>query len=89
RVELDQTLTAHPDSLAAEAIQLGDDGKSLIYANAANAERTGIASLLRDINEAGLTVRDVDTSQSSLEDIFVSLVEKDGTASAPQQEVAQ
>ncbi|MGD1887523.1 MAG: ABC transporter ATP-binding protein [Cohaesibacteraceae bacterium] len=89
RVELDQTLTAHPDSLAAEAIQLGDDGKSLIYAYDANSDLTGIACLQRDIIEEGLTVRDVDTSQSSLEDIFVSLEEKDGTASAPQQEVAQ
>lgn len=88
RVELDQTLDTVPDALAGKAVTLTDDGRSLTYAYDANAERTGIASLLRDINEAGLTVRDVDTSQSSLEDIFVSLVEKDGERASSTEEAA-
>ena len=51
-----------------------DDGRSLEYAYDTSAQRTGITSLLRDLSAAGLVLRDVQTRQDSLEDIFVGLV---------------
>ena len=53
---------------------LGEDGRSLVYTYDIHAERTGITKLLNDIAAAGLVLRDVQTRQSSLEDIFVDLV---------------
>lgn len=68
---------------------MSGDGNSLVYTFDTNAERTGIASLLRDINAAGLSVRDVTTAQSSLEEIFVELVEEDSKSRAEQAEEDQ
>ena len=51
-----------------------DDGRALIYDYDTKGERTGITSLLGDLRTAGIRFSDLDTSQSSLEDIFVSLV---------------
>ncbi len=51
-----------------------DGGASLEYAYDTSAQRTGITSLLRDLSAAGLVLRDVQTRQDSLEDIFVGLV---------------
>lgn len=76
-VELDTALSAIPDTLSQYALSLSEDGSKIVYSFDTNAERTGIASLLRDINAAGLSVRDVVTAQSSLEQIFVELVEED------------
>ena len=79
--QLDVQLTAQlnevPQSLAAYDVSLGDDGWTLIYSYDTRAERTGITKLLSDVSAAGLQLRDVVTRQSSLEDIFVSLVQKD------------
>lgn len=63
-----------PALLAGQGLTLGAGGLSLVYAydNAGGRER--IAALLRTVNEAGLDFRDLETSQSSLEEIFVSLV---------------
>ena len=69
------------NSIAANAtevnvrIELAEDGRTLIYSYDTRGERTGITALLNDIAGAGLKLRDVQTRQSSLEDIFVSLVE--------------
>jgi ABC-2 type transport system ATP-binding protein len=76
-VELDTKLDAVPDALTDYALTLSEDGSRIAYTFDTNAERTGIASLLRDINAAGLSVRDVTTAESSLEEIFVELVEED------------
>ncbi len=76
-IDIDQTLETVPKTLSDYALELSDDGKSITYAYDTRAERTGIASLLRDVNAADLTVRDIHTDQSSLEEIFVSLVEND------------
>lgn len=74
-IDLDETLTSVPDALAHHALELGKDGRSLIYSYDTAAERTGITTLLGDVSKAGLVTRDVSTRQSSLEDIFVGLVE--------------
>ncbi|MEP5633658.1 MAG: ABC transporter ATP-binding protein [Tateyamaria sp.] len=76
-VQLASQLSAIPDSLSAYDLTLGDDGRTLIYSYDVKSERTGITKLLTDVAAAGLQLRDVVTRQSSLEDIFVSLVHKD------------
>ena len=67
-------LAAIPDSLSEHQLTLNGDGDVLIYTYDTNAERTGITTLLNDVAQAGLILRDVQTRQSSLEEIFVNLV---------------
>jgi len=67
-------LDAVPPSLAAYALHLANDGHELIYTYDTQAERTGITALLNDMRAANLTFKDLNTTQSSLEDIFVDLV---------------
>jgi ABC-2 type transport system ATP-binding protein len=55
-------------------LQLSADGSEMIYTYDAQGERTGITSVLKDLNDAGILFKDLHTSQSSLEEIFVSLV---------------
>lgn len=85
-VELDTNLKAIPEALTDYALTLSEDGSRMVYTFDTNAERTGIASLLRDINAAGLSVRDVTTAESSLEEIFVELVEEDSKNQPAQAE---
>ena len=73
-IELQAPIEAVPEALARYGLTLGEDGRTLDYAYDREAARTGITSLLRDLSDAGLTLRDVQTRQSSLEDIFVGLV---------------
>lgn len=73
-VELRQRIDAIPASLSAYALERAEDGMSLVYTYDVNAARTGITALLQAINDAGLVLRDLSTSQSSLEEIFVNLV---------------
>jgi ABC-2 type transport system ATP-binding protein len=75
RVELMQKLEAIPASLSDYNLEYDAETQTLIYSYEANGERTGIASLFGDLKEAGLIIRDIETRQSSLEDIFVGLVE--------------
>ncbi|MFD1882229.1 ABC transporter ATP-binding protein [Paracoccus pacificus] len=75
-IELDEKLDALPEGLDPKQVQLSGDGLSLVYEYDAHAERTGIARLLGDVAARGITVRDVATHQSSLEDIFLNLVEE-------------
>jgi len=77
RVELHDPVTAVPEALAGYGLRLEADGRHLVYAYDTQAERTGIVRLLRAIQEAGLQVADVETKQSSLEEIFVGLVSED------------
>ena len=65
---------AIPDSLARYKLARVNGGASLEYAYDTSAQRTGITSLLRDLSAAGLVLKDVQTRQDSLEDIFVGLV---------------
>jgi len=73
-VQLTTSIPAVPESLASYDLELGKDNQSLIYSYDTRGKRTGITSLLNDIAAAGLMLRDVQTRESSLEDIFVDLV---------------
>ena len=71
---LNAPLDRIPDSLAPYGLTLSADGTALVYSYDTKAEGTGITALLGAMNEAGVAFHDVQTTQSSLEDIFVSLV---------------
>ncbi len=77
RVDLVQAVKTLPKSLDDYTLELAPDGLSLNYHYSTNADGTGITRLLQALSEAGLSVRDIHTSQSSLEEIFVSLVRKE------------
>ena len=73
-LQLQQKLQALPAELSAFMLSIGEDGSTLIYDYDTKAERTGVATLLGELSRAGLRIRDLQTTQSSLEDIFVGLV---------------
>ena len=73
-IEIRQPIAAIPDSLGEYNLQLSDGGTHLTYSYDVKSERTGITSLLQSVNSAGLQLKDLHTSQSSLEEIFVNLV---------------
>ena len=73
-VILADPLTEVPAALAEWNVRLENDGHVLCYEFDSNAERTGIASLMRRLGELGISYKDLSTHQSSLEDIFVELV---------------
>ncbi len=73
-LQLQDPLAHIPPELAPYQIELVSGGNELIYTYDAQGERTGIIALLRDLNQAGIGFKDLHTTQSSLEDIFVSLV---------------
>jgi len=73
-ITLLQPMQAIPDTLADWDLSLQGDGKRLRYIFDAQAEHTGIPSLLRKLGEVGIAFTDLETSKSSLEDIFVDLV---------------
>ena len=76
-IELQEAAKAIPDSLSDLALTLSDDGMKLTYSYDAKQERTGITYLLSQLSEAGLRLKDLQTHTSSLEEIFVSLVNED------------
>jgi ABC-2 type transport system ATP-binding protein len=71
---LQKPLSALPKELAGWPLELEDDGRRLSYRFSAGAEDTGVPTLLRRLNEIGVDFKDLDTSTTSLEDIFVDLV---------------
>ncbi len=73
-LHLHDRLDAVPESLAAYGLEIGADGQELIFTYDTHAERTGITGLLRDMSDAGIGFSDLNTMQSSLEDIFVDVV---------------
>jgi ABC-2 type transport system ATP-binding protein len=73
-LQLQAPLSELPASLAAYRLKLEDDGEALVYSYDADAEQKGIADLLKALGAAGIQYRDLQTSQRSLEEIFVSLV---------------
>jgi ABC-2 type transport system ATP-binding protein len=75
-IALQEPMAAIPEALAEWHLALEDDGATLRYVFDAQAERTGIPSLLRKLAEMGIGFKDLETSKSSLEDIFVDLVER-------------
>ena len=76
RIELHEAITDLPPALAGYNLQLGPDGQSVVYHYDTAGGRTGITRLLNDLSAAGLHLRDIETKQSSLEDIFVGLVKE-------------
>jgi len=76
-IELRQSINSIPDSLKDYNLTLSDTGTHLTYSYDVKSERTGITALLQSVNTAGLQLKDLHTSQSSLEDIFVNLVNND------------
>jgi len=73
-LQLQSPLQAVPPELAEYSLSLSEDGTLLTYTFDAQSEHTGIAGLLRRLGEHGVDFKDLQTSQSSLEEIFVSLV---------------
>ncbi len=73
-LQLADPLKAVPKELADWSLQLSEDGAQLTYEFDAKADRTGVPSLLAAMRDAGVAFKDLDTHQSSLEDIFVGLI---------------
>ena len=74
-VELQEPLTAIPEALAPHGLALSADGLNLVHSYELDAGRTGITALFRDLDAAGIRLRDVNTRQSTLEEIFVDLTQ--------------
>jgi ABC-2 type transport system ATP-binding protein len=74
-IMMQQRIKAIPPALASWPLRLEAEGERLVYDFDANAPDTGIPRLLRDLGAAGIDYKDLETSRSSLEDIFVDLVE--------------
>jgi ABC-2 type transport system ATP-binding protein len=76
-LELRNPLTAIPEAFSRYALELSPDGGQLTYTYDNHAERPGVASLIRDLEAGGIQFRDIDTQNSSLEEIFVNLVRRE------------
>jgi ABC-2 type transport system ATP-binding protein len=76
-LHLDKKLERVPPELADYHLELSSDGNDLIYTYDTQGQRASIAALLEDLDKAGIRFKDLQTTQSSLEDIFVSLVRED------------
>jgi ABC-2 type transport system ATP-binding protein len=81
-LNLQEPLAAIPAELSEWSPTLKADGNELEYVFDSNLEQTGVPSLLRRLSDLGIAFKDLNTSQSSLEDIFVSLVHRDTGAAA-------
>jgi ABC-2 type transport system ATP-binding protein len=75
-LQLHGKLDEIPEELAQHRLELTPDGAELIYTYNTQTERAGITTLLADLNEIGIKFKDLQTKQSSLEDIFVSLMKE-------------
>jgi ABC-2 type transport system ATP-binding protein len=73
-LDLQKQLRTLPTELGNYRLEVADEGRQLIYTYDTQAERTGITALLQSLNEAGIRFKDLNTTQSSLEQIFVDLV---------------
>ena len=74
KIELQKKLNQLPKELSEKNIKLSDDGLSLTYIYDTKQKRTGITKLLSNLSNSGINLRDIQTDQSSLEEIFVNLV---------------
>ncbi|MCS6627462.1 ABC transporter ATP-binding protein [Roseibacterium beibuensis] len=81
-LNLQDPLETVPPELAEWNVTLRAEGHELEYVFDSNLEKTGVPSLLRKLSDLGVAFKDLNTSQSSLEDIFVSLVHRDTGAAA-------
>jgi ABC-2 type transport system ATP-binding protein len=73
-LQIQSKLDTLPPELAKFDLAISEEGDALIYDYDTKAERTGVATLLGELSRAGVRIRDLQTTQSSLEDIFVGLV---------------
>ncbi len=73
-IQLQEPLAMMPESLAKLGLRLEAEGTELVHTYDSQADRTGIATLMAAVNAEGLRVKDLSTSQSSLEDIFIGLL---------------
>jgi ABC-2 type transport system ATP-binding protein len=73
-LQLRDRLEEIPNALAGHDLELAEDGTELVYTYETQTERTGITTLLADLSKAGIKFNDLQTRQSSLEEIFVDLV---------------
>ncbi len=76
-LQLHHALDTIPDALRSHHLALANGGSELVYTYDSQGPRTGITHLLTDLAQAGIRFKDLDTTQSSLEDIFVDLVRRD------------
>ncbi len=76
-IELKEPITQLPESMGLHELHLSDDGHKLIYTYDTQGKSTGITALLQDMHAAGISMKDLNTTQSSLQDIFVNLVQAD------------
>ena len=74
KIDLQKSLKKLPKELDKKSVKLSDDGMRLTYVYDTKQKRTGIAKLLSDLSNSGINLRDIQTDQSSLEEIFVNLV---------------
>jgi ABC-2 type transport system ATP-binding protein len=77
RIDLAQPIAEIPPELAAHALEITPDGAALVFHFDRAAEHTGITALLADMRKAGLALTDLHTRESSLEEIFVTLVQEE------------
>ena len=75
-IKFKSPITKIPGSLSNYNLEISKDRLSLMYVYDTKASRTGVTRLMRDIADTGFVLEDLETSQSSLEDIFVSLIRK-------------
>ena len=74
KIELQKRLNQLPKELSEKNVKLSDDGLSLTYIYDTKQKKTGITKLLSNLSNSGINLRDIQTDQSSLEEIFVNLV---------------
>ena len=73
-IEFEASIERIPETLSGWDLELATNGDKLTYTYDPRNPNTGVAKLLREVADAGLLLKDVDTTQSSLEDIFIDLV---------------
>lgn len=76
KLDLLNSLETIPETLSEQPLELSEDGKELTYTYDTQGERTGITLLLKSLDEHGIRFKDLHTRESTLEEIFVSLVTK-------------
>ena len=76
KVKLKKTLDIIPTKLKKYNLKLIDEGKSFLYYYNTGKERTGITSLLSDMNNIGINLFDIQTEETSLEEIFVKIIKE-------------
>ena len=75
-IDLREPISEIPSALSQYNLEIANDGRSLVYLYDVKQDRTGITTLLIELREQGLLLKDIKTEESSLEDIFVELVRR-------------